>query len=68
MSPYQFHKLQVGDKCMVTRGLDSGRVCVVLYKEGQRALIRTEDGEPFDSPSTTDNLRLIRWSEIKIAE
>lgn len=71
MTRDQLNNLKVGDKCVVSRGHDGGRLCEVVYMNDidEIILIRSSDGEKFKSQNNMGrNHRLINWRELSVLE
>ena len=66
MNKEQFNKLKVGDKCIVKRGRDRGKICNVLYIKNNSVLIEAEEGTQFQAVDTNRRLRLTSYYEIDI--
>lgn len=64
MKKAQFDELEVGDVVYILRGYDKGRLCEILYIEGDRMLLRTLDKKPFKSTISHGNLRITNWRLI----
>ena len=66
MNREQFNKLKIGDKCIVKRGHDKGKICIVLYIKNNSVLIEAEEGTKFQAVATNQRLRLTSYYEIDI--
>lgn len=66
MNREQFNKLKIGDKCIVKRGRDKGKICIVLYIKNNSVLIEAEEGTKFQAVDTNQRLRLTSYYEIDI--
>lgn len=66
MDGKQFNKLKVGDKCIIKRGRDKGKICTVLYIKNNSVLIEPEEGTHFQAVDTNKKLRLTSYYEIDI--
>ena len=66
MNREQFNKLKIGDKCIVKRGRDKGKICIVLYIKNNSVLVEAEEGTQFQAVDTNRRLRLTSYYEIDI--
>ena len=66
MTREQLHKLKIGDMCTIIRGHDAGRLCQVAYIEDESVLVRSADGQKFNSLTQYGKLRLTSWKELTV--
>ena len=76
MTIQEFDDLKIGDTCLVTRGKDKGKRCIVLYKAGHTikydhrigiVVVKPEDyGNLFESSTLTCRyFKLFSHTELK---
>ena len=65
----EYEGLKVGTYCMISRGYDAGRLCVVLYIKDESILVCTADGSSFKSKARYGlhgRLRIMNYRELTL--